>query len=191
MAGIYEAYSAFTAKLALIDSTITCHLGQQFQREEDAPPRVIWWPTAEPIQLAESQGSPSPTPVGNPRRLWVRRSAIEIHIWGANRDSNGAESYEGADIQATELLLDKVVRALWSMPTGGTFGVIRELSGRWENVEGALEKYGALYVLTATVMIPITRATDLTGTMTNIPVTMEIANPATGAVTTDFVMDNG
>lgn len=143
---------------ARLDPAVTVHVGAEWIRQEEAPPRVVWVPKSESYGPPTPQGGDGIT---NPAPLWTRRSVVECHLW-AN------------DFDAAEALLQAVVRSLHLSLTHHSYQVT---SGEWIPSDGTTVNLGVVYVLTLEIMIPITRAPDTTTVVTMMPITPQVVTP--------------
>jgi hypothetical protein len=125
---------------------------------EQAPPRIIWVPTHESIQGPHAQGGDG---IKSPRPLRTRHAVVQAHIWGA-------------DIPATEALAGHMVAAIHDV----CHGVHEEISGDWTVNQASTTRLGWIYVLEWQVQIPFTRELDTYATVTTMPITPQVQQPA-------------
>ncbi len=174
---IIDIYNAVTTELALHVTGLKSHLGEQWLKAEESPPRVIWCPVgvdqySSPIGQGGDQVG---QPLGNPRPLWTNSQNFEIHLWAANVDATGKEVSDGANLAACELLKQEFIRALHKV-AWGSYAIT---TGKWASpVMGAQVRFGVLYTLSLNIRVPMTRATDPTVTLISFnPTTYKLTFP--------------
>ena len=174
---LINIYDAVQTEMATHVSGLISHIGEEWLKAEETTPRVVWVPTgtdgySSPIGQGGDQAG---QPLGNPRPLWTCNENLEIHLWAASVDANGAETAPGANLAACESLRQEFIRAFHNQ----TWGSYKLTTGKWFSpVMGAQVRFGVLYVLSLQVRVPMTRATDTTATLVSFnPTTYKITFP--------------
>lgn len=123
--------------------------GAEFVTRNDAPPRVIFVPSADEFPGAARQG---PAGVGQPhfgrgpRPLKTRAAGVDIHVWAAGAPEDTSET---KDLRATEALLHRVVAAIHRV-AHGSYRVERAL---WPAASDG--HHGRLAILSAVFLLPV------------------------------------
>ncbi len=132
---IYNAVNGF------LPAGVTPYFGAENLSQNDAPPRIVWVPTAGRFGPAQQRGSGQL----DPRALHTDHATVEAHCWGT--DSAGAEALKAAFVLALRSALGPNYR-----PTGY----------RW--TDPALTQLGRECILTFELDIPITDAVPTVAT---------------------------
>jgi hypothetical protein len=161
--GLVDVFNAVQTRLTTVLTALGAPVpeylvGAQELANQTTPPRIIWVPTTETIQGPHAQGGDG---VRNPRPLRTRHAQVQAHIWGA-------------DIPACEALAGHLVAAIHDV----CHGVHDEISADWTVGQTAVARLGWLYVLAWEVQIPFTRELDVSATVTAIPITPQVLQPA-------------
>jgi hypothetical protein len=158
--------SIFAAVNALLPTGTYHDVGADKIRAQGSWPRVIWVPGTEDFGPALGQGGDG---TGTPPPIWTRMANVEIHIWGQTLDT-------------TEALVQKVIQAIHA----NCWGAYQLQGGQWVGDTGASDITGAVYVLSAMFLIPVTRAPEVMASPSHMPTTVEIDFPS-GAVVSQVV----
>lgn len=148
----------------------TWHIGEEWIRREEAPPRVVWIPRSETYRMPEGQGGDE---TGEPRPLRTRVVSVEAHLWAASIDSDGAETSAGANLTAIETLLNGTVQAI----SKHAWGSFEGSTGQWVFADGANIKLGVVYVFAFELRIPVPRVASTTATILTMPTTYKAVVP--------------
>lgn len=120
-----------------------------------AKPTIILVPYGpEAITGPQGQGGDG---VSNPRPLFTRNVSIAAHIWGC-------------DVPQVELMQTAFVQAMQAT----IWGSYRLSGGQWHTASDMVTKWGVVYTLNLTWLVPITRAPDTYALVTAMPITPAI-----------------
>lgn len=112
---------------------------------------IILVPGSEQITGPQGQGGDG---IGNPRPLFTRNISIAAHIWCD-------------DVPTVELTLNAFVQAMQAIQ----WGSYKLQSGQWRTGSDIATKWGVVYTLNMTWLVPITRVPDTYAVVTSMPIT--------------------
>jgi hypothetical protein len=135
-------------------ATVTCKLGEEFVADNDAPPRVVFVPSADRYTVQMRSAGTSPRTPRSPR---TRMAGLKLHCWAAK---DAADSTAYADLSAAELLVHRVVCALHSI----SHGAVEFEGGEW--TPAGLDHHGRVYTLSVRLALPITPPVPTTTSVT-------------------------
>lgn len=130
---------------------ITVRLGQEYQQENETPPRVVFIPRDDrfgPAQTIDRDRFHTPSAA-------TRGVGLEVRIWGdPNRFADEDEAPSYPELRATELLVDTVIIALRNACRGS----IAFEQGEW--VDTSVMAAGRLYSLRVRIDVPVVPTDD-------------------------------
>ena len=136
------------------DITPPFAFGADWLSVERSQPIIVLVPGAEQIGGPQGQGGDG---VNNPRSLFTRQIWLAAHIWDC-------------DVPAVELLINAFVQAMQTT----MWGSFKLSSGQWRTASDMVTKWGVVYTLNLTWLVPITRAPDTYAVVTTMPITPAI-----------------
>lgn len=132
--------------------SVTVRFGQEYQNENEAPPRLVFVPRGDRFMPASSRAS-APVVRSIHSSLATRAIGLEARIWAAaDPDADPVPSY--ADLRAAELLVDKVIHAIHTV-CSGSYALE---DGEWMDTSHA--QAGRLYLLRLRIMVPVVPTDD-------------------------------
>lgn len=127
-------------------SAMECELGAEWSDANGAPPRMVWVPSEDSFDGDPKGGT-------NPQAIAEGSEGFDAYLWGADYD-------------ATRFLRERFVRALHKH----CIGSYRLKRGLWPPSSVGLVRSGRLYVLSFTVLVPITKPVRSTATPSGVSV---------------------
>lgn len=118
-------------------------LGENAKFKHEAPPRIVWVPTAGPIKKPNQAGGDQRS---NPRQLWLRELNVQARIWHV-------------DIESAEALAGHMLAAM----SEGQHGAHRVMGEAWDT--SGVQQLGVQLVLTLAIQLPFT---DVTSEVTTV-----------------------
>jgi hypothetical protein len=151
---LLDISSVIETQMRSADPTLTppCfQLGADFLSTERSTPTIILVPGGEQITGPQGQGGDG---VSQPQPLFMRQIQIAAHVWCC-------------DIPTVEATLNAFVQAMQVT----LWGCFKLASGQWRTASDLATKWGVVYTLNMTWLVPLTRAPDVFATVTSMPLT--------------------
>jgi hypothetical protein len=118
--------------------------GKQWSAENDAPNRVVFFPSEDTYQPDIFSGA-------NPRPIYTRNVGGEAHLWAAAPPQADANQQPDKDQDVLDALVNQTALSLYNVSKGPGVTIV---SG--SQVQGVLlVRLGLAYVLRFTVQIPV------------------------------------
>ncbi len=141
------------------------HLGQEWLRKEESPPRIVVVPTRNTYEFARQPGIQPPSGVVsaiNPRTFAVRHMHFDAHIWGNETPTPQSPPVEtdlwyafNSTIELEREFLGAMMRNLGNVTNPKTGPSVRIFESRWDQPTD-MQRLGRSLILSFAIGTPVT-----------------------------------